>query len=97
MNDVLYKNGQIYTVDDSRSWAEAVAVKDGRITFVGSNEDAKGIEAAEVIDLDGKMLLPGFIEAHGHVTWGAIDSLFKISLFGAEDAQYYIDTIKKNS
>ena len=68
MNDVLYKNGQIYTVDDSRSWAEAVAVKDGRITFVGSNEDAKGIEAAEVIDLDGKMLLPGFIEAHGHVT-----------------------------
>ena len=61
MNDVLYKNGQIYTVDDSRSWAEAVAVKDGRITFVGSNEDAKGIEAAEVIDLDGKMLLPGFI------------------------------------
>ena len=67
MNDVLYKNGQIYTVDDSRSWAEAVAVKDGRITFVGSNEDAKGIEAAEVIDLDGKMLLPGFIEAHGHV------------------------------
>ena len=31
MNDVLYKNGQIYTVDDSRSWAEAVAVKDGRI------------------------------------------------------------------
>ena len=95
MNDVLYKNGQIYTVDDSRSWAEAVAVKDGRITFVGSNEDAKGIEAAEVIDLDGKMLLPGFIEAHGHVTWGAIDSLFKISLFGAEDAQYYIDTIKK--
>ena len=69
MNDILYINGQIYTVDSSKSWAEAVAVKSGKITFVGTNDEAKSIEAKETVDLDGKMMLPGFIEAHGHVTW----------------------------
>lgn len=95
MNDILYINGQIYTVDDKKSMAQAVAVKDGRITFVGSNEEAKTVEAAETVDLGGKMMLPGFIEGHGHVTWGAIDSLFKISLFGAESADFYMETIRK--
>lgn len=95
MNDVLYINGQIYTVDSSKSQAEAVAVKDGKITFVGSNEEAKAIKAKETVDLGGKMMLPGFIEAHGHVTWGAIDNLFKIPLFGAEKASDYTDKISE--
>lgn len=95
MNDILYINGQIYTVDSSKSWAEAVAVKSGKITFVGTNDEAKSIEAKETVDLDGKMMLPGFIEAHGHVTWGAIDSLFKVSLFGADNVEFYIETIRK--
>ena len=57
MNDILYTNGVIFTVDDDKTMAEAVAVKDGKITFVGSNAEAKDIEAKETVDLDGKMML----------------------------------------
>lgn len=95
MNDILYTNGVIFTVDDDKTMAEAVAVKDGKITFVGSNAEAKDIEAKETVDLDGKMMLPGFIEAHAHATWGAIDALFKVALFGADNADYYVRKIKE--
>ena len=78
MNDTLYINGVVFTVDDKKTTAEAVAVKDGKITFVGSNDEAKKIEAKETVDLGGKMMLPGFIEAHAHATWGAIDALFTV-------------------
>ena len=88
--DTLYKNGKIFTSDDHNLYAESMAVKDGKITFVGSNAEAKDIEAKETVDLDGKMMLPGFIEAHAHATWGAIDALFKVALFGADNADYYV-------
>lgn len=95
MNDVLYINGFVYTVDGDRTTVEAVAIKDGKITFVGSNAEAEKIEAKETVDLGGKMMLPGFIEAHAHVTWGAIDSLFKVALFGADTTDYYTEKISE--
>lgn len=63
----VYKNGKIYTVNEKREWAEAVAVEDGKIVYVGSNMGAEQFcGAAEIIDLDGKMMLPGFIDGHCH-------------------------------
>ncbi len=66
--DFLFWKGAVYTVDEGRPWAEAVTIKDGYIQFVGSNEQAKAHIGAEtqVIDLDGQMLLPGFIDTHAH-------------------------------
>ena len=67
--DRVFLNGAIYTVDTDRSWAEAVAVKDGRIVYVGDDEGAArhiGVET-ELIDLAGQMLLPGFHDAHIHI------------------------------
>lgn len=93
--DILYKNGKIYTLDCNDSWAEACAIKGNLFTFVGSNEEAKSIKAAKVVDLDGKMVLPGFIEAHAHVTWASIDAVFKVSLFGGECADDYLTAIRK--
>ncbi len=67
--DAIYTNGQILTMAGSApSYAEALAVRDGRIAFVGPQEDAlklKG-DATRVVDLDGKTLLPGFLDAHSH-------------------------------
>ena len=94
-NDILYINGKIYTADANSSWAQACAVKDGRFTFVGSDEDAADIEADRVVDLEGKMVLPGFVEAHAHVTWAAVDAVFKVGLFGEESVEAYLDKIKK--
>lgn len=66
--DVIYINGDIYTVNTEQPRAEAIAVKGERILAVGENaeiEKYKG-ENTEVIDLDGKFAMPGFIEGHGH-------------------------------
>lgn len=94
-NDVLYMNGKIYTVDGNDSMAEACAVKDGRFTFVGSNEEAGAVKAQKIVDLGGKTVLPGFIEAHAHVTWAAVDAIFKVNLFGGESADDYLKAIEK--
>lgn len=64
----LFYGGKIYTVDEDRSWAEAVAIEGNRITYVGDLDGAAGFcdEQTERIDLEGKMLLPGFIDGHCH-------------------------------
>ncbi|MGY8802571.1 MAG: amidohydrolase [Pseudomonadales bacterium] len=70
--DQAFVNGEIYTVDDKRSWAQAVAIRDGGIIFVGSNEGAKPYigESTRVTDLTGKMMLPGFHDGHAHILDG---------------------------
>ena len=91
---ILYKNGKIYTVDACDSQAEAVAIKDGKFVFVGSNKDADAVQADRVIDLEGKTVVPGFIEGHGHLSWGAVDAVFRIDLFGAEKPEDYLEKIR---
>ncbi len=70
----VFVNGAIYTADEERSWAEAIAIKDGEIVFVGSNDAANPHigNNTEVTDLDGKMLMPGFHDAHAHVRYGGL-------------------------
>jgi len=68
--DYVFKNGAVYTMDPKAPKAEAVAVTGKKISYVG---DTKGAEAfvgkdTKVIDLKGKMLLPGFVESHIHPT-----------------------------
>ena len=64
--DKLFYNGKIRTLDDNNTVAEAIGVKDGKITFVGSNEEAKNLDCAEKVDLQGRLLLPGFVDSHMH-------------------------------
>lgn len=73
--DYLFLNGKVYTVDEQQVWAEAVAVKNEKIHFVGNNEAATAFAGknTKIINLDGKMLLPGFIDTHMHP--GAVLSL----------------------
>lgn len=79
--NLIFKNGDVYTVDKDRSWAEAVAVKDGKIIYVGDNEGVAAFKGTDtrVIDLKGKMLMPGFIDSHNHAYLMA-ESLFWLSL-----------------
>ncbi len=65
----IYTGGTIVTVDDARPTAGAVAVKDGRILAVGDKDQILQLRgtATQVVDLGGKTMLPGFIDAHGHV------------------------------
>jgi predicted amidohydrolase YtcJ len=71
--DVIYVGGPIITMDDQRPTAEAVAVRAGRIVAVGARasiERAHKEPTTKMIDLGGHTLLPGFIDAHGHM-WAA--------------------------
>ena len=74
---LAFVNGAVYTVDATRSRAQAVAVADGRISAVGTDEeirDAVG-PGTEVVDLTGRMLLPGFQDAHCHPPSGGLDMI----------------------
>lgn len=71
-NKKAFVNGKIYTVNDKQPLAEAVVIENNKIIFVGSNLDAeKYIDAStEKIDLNGKLMLPGFIDNHVHFLSG---------------------------
>ena len=66
--DLALINGNIATINDDQPHAEAIAVKGDTIKFIGSSDEIQKFigETTEVIDLDGKFVLPGFIESHAH-------------------------------
>ena len=65
---LVFLNGNIYTANATRAHAEAIAVKDDRIVFVGSNADAKKFQGANTrtVDLHGATVVPGLTDAHYH-------------------------------
>jgi predicted amidohydrolase YtcJ len=75
--DVVYRNGLVYTVDSVLSHAEAFAVKEGKFIAVGSNDDMKAFTGKDTktVDLKGKMVMPGLVDAHIHALRGALTSL----------------------
>jgi predicted amidohydrolase YtcJ len=68
--DIVFKNGNVYTANDSSPKAEAIAIKADRIIFVGSNADAQKFVGTNtrVVDLHGNTVLPGFADAHQHLS-----------------------------
>ncbi|PRY22219.1 hypothetical protein CLV78_107143 [Aliiruegeria haliotis] len=75
--DTIYTGGPILTINDAEPSAEAVAVKDGRILAVGQLADlmAHQGDATDVFDLDGRTMVPGFVDSHGHVVFGGLQAL----------------------
>jgi len=94
--DLVLKNGAVYTVDENRSWANAVAVSKKNIVYVGDNkgvEDFIGTDT-KVINLDGKMLLPGFFDNHAHPSSVVLPAM-GVSLSNHESLQACQETIRK--
>jgi len=75
--DVVLTGGRVHTVDDSRSTAEAVAVREERIVAVGTAADIAPLigPRTRVVDLGGRLLVPGFQDAHIHPISGGIDRI----------------------
>jgi predicted amidohydrolase YtcJ len=72
--DLVFHNGSVYTLDAQSSKAAALAVKDGIITFVGSNTDVTCHigNNTKVVDLNGRAATPGLVDAHMHVLSGGL-------------------------
>jgi predicted amidohydrolase YtcJ len=92
--NLVLKNGSVYSVDRERNWAQAIAIAEGEIAFVGSNEGLEPFVTSDtvVIDLDGKMVLPGFVDAHAHPSW-AMDYVGNINLYLLSSIEEYTQVI----
>ncbi|MEV0495169.1 amidohydrolase [Streptomyces atratus] len=84
---LVLRNARIHTVDPNRPEAQAMAVVDGLIAWLGSDEDANGWTGpgTRVIDAEGKLVLPGFVDAHNHVRLGSDDACVQLSGAGTLD------------
>lgn len=89
-------NGKVYTVNPNMPWAEAVVIDSNKIIFVGSTEEAgKYIgDRTQVTDLNGKMVLPGFVESHIHL---AMSNLMSQSVFldANGNREQWLEVIRK--
>ena len=70
--DLIVRNARIFTVDTERPWATALAVHDGRFSFVGDDEglSAHRGSATEILDAGGALVVPGLIDSHTHAYEG---------------------------
>lgn len=87
-------NARVWTGDSTAPWAEAVAVSGDRITAVGTSDDIRRIaNDVEVIDAQGGMVTPGFIDAHVHFLDGGL-ALASVSLRDAKTREEFIARIR---
>jgi predicted amidohydrolase YtcJ len=94
--DALFYNGVIHTVDGERPRAEAVAVREGRVIFVGSNADAlqyRG-EGTRVVDLGGRTLVPGLTDSHFHLSGVGMREM-NLNLEGAQSLDEFLARVKE--
>jgi predicted amidohydrolase YtcJ len=89
--DLVFTNGPVFTVDPARRWASAVAVRDGRIVAVGHDGDVRDLVGpnTETVDLNGRLLVPGFQDAHVHPVFAGLT----MSRCDLSEAETYEDTI----
>lgn len=67
MPDIFLHNARIWTGDDASPWADAACIRDGRFVFAGRERDATLPSGARRIDARGRLVLPGFTDAHAHL------------------------------
>jgi predicted amidohydrolase YtcJ len=70
--DHVFRNGRVYTVDSHRPWAEALAVRNGRIVYLGDNAGARAYVGRRTrrVNLRGRMVMPGLQDSHNHAIEG---------------------------
>lgn len=94
---ICFYNGKIYTVDARSSVAEAVVIENGRILFVGSTPEARAAwsdSRTRMVNLEGKLMLPGFIDNHTHFADGGM-YLSGLDLRGAKSTVEFKNLLKK--
>jgi predicted amidohydrolase YtcJ len=92
--DLVVHHAQIYTVNENFTVAEAMAVQDGKIVAVGSNDEIlKTYQADSVVDAKGATVYPGFIDGHAHFL-GYGQSLYAVDLMFASSWEEVLDRVK---
>ena len=94
MVDLVLVNGKVWTGDPARPWAEAVAVRDGKIFAVGTAAELRALSpsGAKLVELGGALVLPGFIDSHTHFLAGGF-ALKSIQLREAKSREDFVARI----
>lgn len=73
--DLILLNGKVFTAEPGQALQQAVAVADGKVLRVGSNDEVRalGDASSKVVDLGGKVVMPGFIDSHSHSIFGGLE------------------------
>jgi predicted amidohydrolase YtcJ len=92
--DLILHNAKVYTIDSIFTVSEAIAIKDGKILATGKNADIlKTYTSKNITDAGGKVIFPGFIDAHAHfLAYGR--SLFEVALYRAESWEEVLLTVQ---
>jgi predicted amidohydrolase YtcJ len=93
--DLVFVNGNIYTVNERQPHAEAIAIKNSRIAFVGSNEDAKQLasDKTHIVDLHGHTVVPGLTDSHCHI-FGIGEREMNLNLEGTSTLEDFLAKVK---
>jgi predicted amidohydrolase YtcJ len=96
--DLLITNARVYTVDAALPRAQAIAVRGDRIVFVGSNQEAATLRGpnTRVFDVEGKTVIPGMIDSHGHLT-GLGSALRTVDLVGTRSYDEVIARVARRA
>ncbi|MGQ0815302.1 MAG: amidohydrolase [Gemmatimonadota bacterium] len=96
--DLILTNARVYTADAAQPQAQAVAVRGDRIVFVGSAQEAAVLRGAatRIIDLKGKTVIPGMIDAHGHLT-GLGSALRSVDLVGTRSYEEIVERVRQRA
>src|SRR5690606_5044231 len=87
---LIFTNGRVFTADPSQPFVGAVAVADGRVVALG--DEAEALTGVDRFDLDGRMMTPGFIDAHVHPATSGLDKL-RIDFEGVKTAEEAFEAI----
>ncbi len=93
--DLIIRNAKVYTVDEANPQAEAVGVRGNGIVFVGTNDEVEKWVGAEtrVVDGQGRTVMPGFIDSHFHLMFGAL-GLGDVQLYEADSLEKLRDAVQ---
>lgn len=94
--DIVITNAAVYTVDKENTVAEAVAVKDGKITYVGDAAGAEALtgEKTQVVDMKGGTVMPSMVDAHMHPAMSAVSYLYEIALYNSAGKEQYLKDVE---
>src|SRR2546421_149933 len=94
--EIIFINGNIYTVNEKQLSAQAIAVKSDRIVFVGTNADAERFrgDQTRIVDLAGKAVMPGFTDSHCHI-FGIGEREMTLNLEGTNAREDFVAKVKE--
>ncbi|CEA07336.1 N-substituted formamide deformylase precursor [Arthrobacter saudimassiliensis] len=87
--DLIVVNGPVYTSDPANEWAEAFAVGAGRILAVGTESEIRALagDGTEVLDLQGRLAMPGLVDVHAHLGLGGRQAAFELPLLPTDSTE----------